>query len=156
MPLLHHRFGEFEKFIYDFLVGSDASGTSSSSSSGGDSSIKGGEGLRLKLQTPLFVADALMEAARVRLDGELAAAEGELAALDAVRRQLAKFKVRDCGIYIPTLCPVHGDLYTTYSQLYCSHSCVSGCMNAPCLVTVWCNITLAGTDSCHCQHSINS
>ncbi|WIA16861.1 hypothetical protein OEZ85_013792 [Tetradesmus obliquus] len=79
------RFGEFEKFIYDFLVGSAGSSSSSMRS--------GGEGLRLKLQTPLFVADALMEAARVRLQGEIAAAEGELAALGAVRRQLAKFKV---------------------------------------------------------------
>ncbi|WIA37083.1 hypothetical protein OEZ86_014055 [Tetradesmus obliquus] len=82
------RFGEFEKFIYDFLVGSAGSSSSSSSSM-----RSGGEGLRLKLQTPLFVADALMEAARVRLQGEIAAAEGELAALGAVRRQLAKFKV---------------------------------------------------------------
>jgi hypothetical protein len=80
------RFGEFEKFIYDFLVGS--------AGSSGGSMRSGGEGLRLKLQTPLFVADALMEAARVRLQGEIAAAEGELAALEAVKRQLAKFKVR--------------------------------------------------------------
>jgi hypothetical protein len=88
-PLPCCRFGEFEKFIYDFLVGS------AGSSSGSSSSMRsGGEGLRLKLQTPLFVADALMEAARVRLQGEIAAAEGELAALEAVRRQLAKFKVR--------------------------------------------------------------
>jgi hypothetical protein len=61
----------------------------------------GGEGLRLKLQTPLFVADALMEAARVRLQGEIAAAQGELGALDAVKRQLAKFQVGDGWFCVP-------------------------------------------------------
>jgi hypothetical protein len=84
-PTNRRRFGEFEKFIYDFLVGSAGSSSGSMRS--------GGEGLRLKLQTPLFVADALMEAARVRLQGEIAAAQGELAALEAVKRQLGKFQV---------------------------------------------------------------
>jgi hypothetical protein len=74
------RFGEFEKFIYDFLVGTEPS-------------AGGGEGLRLKMQTPLYVADALMEAARLRLQGELSAAEGELSALEAVKRQLQRFQV---------------------------------------------------------------
>jgi hypothetical protein len=84
-PTNCRRFGEFEKFIYDFLVGTAGSSSGSMRS--------GGEGLRLKLQTPLFVADALMEAARVRVQGEIAAAQGELAALEAVKRQLAKFQV---------------------------------------------------------------
>ena len=34
-----------------------------------------GESLRLKLQTPLFVSDALLEAARTQLAAELATAE---------------------------------------------------------------------------------
>jgi len=83
-----HRFGEFEKFIYDFLVGSEAA------AGGAGGSLRGGEGLRLKLQTPLFVADALMEAARGRLEAQTAAAKRELASLESVRQQLARFKVR--------------------------------------------------------------
>lgn len=81
------RFGEFEKFIYDFLVGSEAA------AGGAGGSLRGGEGLRLKLQTPLFVADALMEAARGRLEAQTAAAKRELASLESVRQQLARFKV---------------------------------------------------------------
>lgn len=53
------RFGELERFILNFLVG----GTSA------------GESVRLKLQTPLFVADALLEAAAQQLEEDLAAAE---------------------------------------------------------------------------------
>ena len=82
-----NRFGEFEKFIYDFLVGSEAA------AGGAGGSLHGGEGLRLKLQTPLFVADALMEAARVRLDAQTAAAKRELSSLESVRQQLMRFKV---------------------------------------------------------------
>ncbi len=54
------RFGELEDFIFDFLVGGR-----------GD----GGEAVRLKLQTPLFVADALLEAAGQQLAAELQTAE---------------------------------------------------------------------------------
>lgn len=53
------RFGELERFMVDFLVGGGAAG----------------ESLRLKLQTPLFVADALLEAARQQLSSELSTAE---------------------------------------------------------------------------------
>lgn len=53
------RFGELERFMVDFLVGGASAG----------------ESLRLKLQTPLFVSDALLEAAREQLAAELAAAE---------------------------------------------------------------------------------
>jgi hypothetical protein len=70
------------------LVGSEAA------ASGAGGSLHGGEGLRLKLQTPLFVADALMEAARVRLDAQTAAAKRELSSLESVRQQLSRFKVR--------------------------------------------------------------
>jgi hypothetical protein len=90
-----NRFGEFEKFIYDFLVGSEAA------ASGAGGSLHGGEGLRLKLQTPLFVADALMEAARVRLEAQTAAAKRELASLESVRQQLARFKVGWCCCAVP-------------------------------------------------------
>lgn len=53
------RFGELERFMVDFLVGGAAAG----------------ESLRLKLQTPLFVADALLEAARQQLSSEVSTAE---------------------------------------------------------------------------------
>ena len=53
------NFGELERFVVDFLVGGAG----------------GGEALRLKLQTPLFVADALLNAARRQLDAELDAAK---------------------------------------------------------------------------------
>lgn len=53
------RFGDLERFMVDFLVGGAAAG----------------ESLRLKLQTPLFVADALLEAARQQLSSELSTAQ---------------------------------------------------------------------------------
>ena len=53
------RFGELERFILDFLVG----GASAA------------ESVRLKLQTPLFVADALLGAAAQQLAEDLTAAE---------------------------------------------------------------------------------
>ena len=53
------RFGTLETFILDFLVGGNSAG----------------ESVRLKLQTPLFVTDALLEAAGQQLADDLAAAE---------------------------------------------------------------------------------
>ena len=82
------RFGAFERFVYDFLVGGGGNAASGDGSAGGASV---GEGLRLKLQTPLFVADALVAAAGRQLAAEIAAAEAELAALGAVRAQLKRF-----------------------------------------------------------------
>jgi hypothetical protein len=78
-PHPSQRFGEFERFIYDFLSG------------GGAGAGGVGEGLRLKLQTPLFVADALAAAAGRQIAAEVASAEGEVAALSAVRAQLDRF-----------------------------------------------------------------
>ena len=49
------NFGQLERFIYDFLVGGASAG----------------ESVRLKLQTPLFVADALLAAAQKQLEQEL-------------------------------------------------------------------------------------
>ncbi|KAK9834814.1 hypothetical protein WJX81_000733 [Elliptochloris bilobata] len=70
------RFAELERFMVDFLVGGAA----------------GGESARLKLQTPLFVADALLDAAARQLAAELATAEQEAAAVRLVREQLATFR----------------------------------------------------------------
>ena len=53
------RFGALEEFVFDFLCGGRGSG----------------EAVRLKLQTPLFVADALLEAAGNLLQAELQTAE---------------------------------------------------------------------------------
>ena len=53
------RFAELEGFMADFLAGGPGAG----------------ESLRLKLQTPLFVADALLDAAARQLAAELATAE---------------------------------------------------------------------------------
>ena len=54
------RFGKLEDFIFDFLVG------------GGRTAA---EAVRLKLQTPLFVADALLAAAGQQLAAELDTAQ---------------------------------------------------------------------------------
>ncbi|EIE21598.1 hypothetical protein COCSUDRAFT_30102 [Coccomyxa subellipsoidea C-169] len=70
------RFGELERFMVDFLVGGGAAG----------------ESLRLKLQTPLFVADALLEAARQQLSSELSTAEQEAEAVASVQGQLRAFR----------------------------------------------------------------
>ena len=59
------RFGELERFMVEFLGGGGPGG-------GGGG---GSESLRLKLQTPLFVADALLDAAARQLAGELATAQ---------------------------------------------------------------------------------
>ena len=52
------RFAALETFIYDFLSGS-----------------AGGEGVRLKLQTPLRISEALLDAATRQLEDELAVAQ---------------------------------------------------------------------------------
>ena len=49
------HYGNLEQFIYDYLVGGASAG----------------ESVRLKLQTPLFVADALLQAAQQQLTQEL-------------------------------------------------------------------------------------
>ena len=52
------RFGALEAFILDYLMGG----------------ARAGERVRLKLETPLFVADALLAAAGLQLQNELATA----------------------------------------------------------------------------------
>jgi len=49
------HYGNLEQFIYDYLVGGASAG----------------ESVRLKLQTPLFVADAILQAAQRQLVEEL-------------------------------------------------------------------------------------
>jgi hypothetical protein len=54
------QFGTLESFMLDFLTGGE------------------GESTRLKLQTPVYVAAALLDAAQVQLDAELTVAEQEV------------------------------------------------------------------------------
>ncbi|KAK9868744.1 hypothetical protein WJX84_002774 [Apatococcus fuscideae] len=70
------RFSALESFIADYL-------------SGGASS---GEGVRLKLQTPLFVSEALLDTAQKQLADLIATAEQEYQAVAAVEGQLADFQ----------------------------------------------------------------
>ena len=51
-----------------------------------------GESVRLKLRTPLFVAEALLEAARVSLEAEAEVARADAASVGLVRSQIATFK----------------------------------------------------------------
>ena len=67
-------FSDFERFIGNFLVS------------------RGGEGTRLKLQTPLYVADALLEASGEVLKSDLESARMELKAVQMIKQQLEKFE----------------------------------------------------------------
>jgi len=71
------RFSEIESFIAEFFSGE-----------GGAASA---ESVRLKLQTPIYVADALLDASRRQLKNERFAAEKDVAAAKAVAVQLAQF-----------------------------------------------------------------
>ncbi|GLC54198.1 hypothetical protein PLESTB_000834000 [Pleodorina starrii] len=71
------NFSELERQVSNFLVGRGEGG---------------GEGVRLKLQTPLFVADALLGAAGRQLAADLAAARAELEGVQLVGKQLARFR----------------------------------------------------------------
>lgn len=53
------KFGSLERFMIDFLAGGAG----------------GSESMRLKLQTPLFVASALLDAARKQLEADLSLAQ---------------------------------------------------------------------------------
>ena len=64
------RFAGLEQFIYNYLTGGESAG----------------ERVRLKLQTPLYVTDALLEAAEKQMSEELEGAEQvQLAVLVAVQ-----------------------------------------------------------------------
>jgi len=78
-------FGPLESFMVNFLVGTGSGA---------------GEGVRLKLQTPLYVADALVGASARKLQAELEAARAELEAVRLVERQLKQFQAemeKDAG-----------------------------------------------------------
>ncbi|GAX76842.1 hypothetical protein CEUSTIGMA_g4288.t1 [Chlamydomonas eustigma] len=71
-------YSSLEAFIFNFLAAGE--------------SDKAGEGVRLKLQTPLFVADALLGASARSLKDELDAAKSEMRAVSLVEKQLVKFQ----------------------------------------------------------------
>jgi GTP-binding protein EngB required for normal cell division len=73
------RFGALEDFVAAFLAGGAGAGGA-------------GEGARLKLQTPLAVADALLGAARAQLAAEAGVAAADAASVRLVRAQLADFR----------------------------------------------------------------
>lgn len=70
------RFEGLESFVRDFLLGGD----------GGEESV------RLKLRTPLFVAEALLAAARTQLEAEAVVARADAASVGLVRSQMAQFR----------------------------------------------------------------
>lgn len=72
------RFAKLELFMSEFFSGKSVGSFS-------------GESIRLKLQTPLSVAAALVDACKQQLANELDVAEKDLAAANAVRQQLATF-----------------------------------------------------------------
>eukprot|EP00210_Caulerpa_lentillifera_P008584 g8188.t1 len=81
------RFSELESFMSEFF--SSAEGAASA------------ESVRLKLQTPLYVADALLDASKRQLANERIAAENDVAASRQVSAQLMQFESdmrRDSGI----------------------------------------------------------
>lgn len=67
------RFMALESFMLDFLTGCGSAG-----GAGSGGSEAGGESVRLKLQTPIFVAEALLQAAELQLNAELDAANREV------------------------------------------------------------------------------
>lgn len=70
------HYGNLEQFIYDYLVGGASAG----------------ESVRLKLQTPLFVADAILQAAQRQLVEELQIATQEAKAVAGVSSELESFQ----------------------------------------------------------------
>ena len=72
------RFSEMEAFVADFFSGTDGAASA--------------ESVRLKFQTPLYVADALLDASRRQLKNERFAAEKDVAAAQAVSVQLSQFE----------------------------------------------------------------
>ncbi|KAL4458908.1 hypothetical protein ABPG75_013773 [Micractinium tetrahymenae] len=82
-------FESLERFIFEFLTGGAQGGAGANGSSGGRA---GAESVRLKLESPLFVADALLSAAEQQLSQELAVARQDAATVSLVRSQLAAFR----------------------------------------------------------------
>ena len=78
-------FEALERFIFRFLTGGAPGGN-------GAAGRAGAESVRLKLQSPLFVADALLAAAESQLSQELAVARQDEESVRLVRSQLAAFR----------------------------------------------------------------
>lgn len=76
------RFEQLEFFIKDFLLGGEEESQERSGRS---------ESVRLKLRTPLFVAEALIAAARTQLLAEAEVARADAASVSLVRHQLESF-----------------------------------------------------------------
>jgi small GTP-binding protein len=74
------RFGDLESHVRDFLLGGVGDGDVPS------------ESLKLKLQTPLFVADALLNASRSQLENELSVLRQDEESLRMVSSQLDAFR----------------------------------------------------------------
>jgi len=72
------RFEGLEGYVRDFLLGTGVEGA--------------GESVRLKLKTPLFVAEALLEAAVTALEAEAEVARADASSIGLVRSQLGNFK----------------------------------------------------------------
>lgn len=73
------KFAKLESFISEFFMASNGGAASA-------------ESVRLKLQTPLYVADALLDASRRQLMNERIAAENDVAASREVAIQLTQFE----------------------------------------------------------------
>eukprot|EP00198_Chlamydomonas_reinhardtii_P000476 XP_001689811.1 predicted protein [Chlamydomonas reinhardtii] len=115
------NFSELERNVSNFLVGKGAGG---------------GEGVRLKLQTPLFVADALLGAAGRQLETDLAAARAELEGVQLVGRQLGRFRAemeKDAAAQRAALQPVLAEVLARAEKFVDSTVQLS---NAPLLVSI--------------------
>jgi len=73
------RFEGLEGYVRDFLLGTGVEGA--------------GERVRLKLKTPLFVAEALLEAAVSALEAEAEVARADASSIGLVQSQLNTFKI---------------------------------------------------------------
>ena len=93
------RFERLETFIRDFLLGGPTIAPDGGGADGGTASARPtaetrplSESLRLKLQTPLFVADALIGAARTQIEAELSVLRRDEESVRMVARQLQAFR----------------------------------------------------------------
>lgn len=85
------RFGSLETHIRDFLLGGGSGSGIGSDTNDRDTGVTS-ESLRLKLQTPLFVADALINAAKTQLETELSVLRRDESSVRMVSSQLDAFR----------------------------------------------------------------
>lgn len=115
------NFAELERHVSNFLVGKGEGG---------------GEGVRLKLQTPLSIADALLGAAGRQLAADLQAARSELEGVQLVGRQLARFKAemdKDAAAQRAALQPVLNEVVSRAERFVDNTVQLS---NAPLLLSI--------------------